>query len=195
MTDENTFLSALRSSPADDTARLVYADWLEEHGDAEAQLKAEYLRLECRVGGLPEDDPNRADLVLQLRDLALRLPMQWKTVVAKTPLENCGLSWKFACPQRWDRLRETGLPYVRHCPACNQNVYFCATIEEARDRAAGGACLALDLRIRRKAGDLDVDVDEEDEDAVAFGLLEEDGEEDSDLLSEDDIDFGEDEAE
>lgn len=40
--DEMTFLTAIRGNPADDLPRLIYADWLDEHGHAQ---KAEYLRL------------------------------------------------------------------------------------------------------------------------------------------------------
>jgi uncharacterized protein (TIGR02996 family) len=45
MSEEAQFLRALQESPGDDTARLVYADWLEERGDP----RSEYLRLYCRV--------------------------------------------------------------------------------------------------------------------------------------------------
>lgn len=42
MSDEAAFLEALQANPADDTARLVYADWLDEHDQPQ---KASYLRL------------------------------------------------------------------------------------------------------------------------------------------------------
>ncbi len=41
MSDETAFLAALKANPADDTARLVYADWLDEHDEPQ---KAAYLR-------------------------------------------------------------------------------------------------------------------------------------------------------
>jgi uncharacterized protein (TIGR02996 family) len=40
---EEAFLEAIRANPRDKTARLVYADWLEERGDP----RAEYLRVLC----------------------------------------------------------------------------------------------------------------------------------------------------
>lgn len=43
--DEQGFLNAIRANPADDTARLVYADWLDERGDMRANL----LRRECEL--------------------------------------------------------------------------------------------------------------------------------------------------
>jgi uncharacterized protein (TIGR02996 family) len=53
--DEAAFLDALRINPADDANRLVYADWLSDHGE---ELRAEYLRL-----------------VVQLRHAQARLPV------------------------------------------------------------------------------------------------------------------------
>ena len=44
MSEEAAFLSAISAAPEDDTARLVYADWLEERSDP----RAEYLRLEVQ---------------------------------------------------------------------------------------------------------------------------------------------------
>lgn len=43
MTEEAAFLHAIRKDPADDTARLVYADWLTEHGRED---RAEFIRVQ-----------------------------------------------------------------------------------------------------------------------------------------------------
>jgi uncharacterized protein (TIGR02996 family) len=55
MSDEAAFLTALKANPADDLTRLVYADWLDEHGEPQ---KAHYLRavvdLTQLQGGKPE---------------------------------------------------------------------------------------------------------------------------------------------
>jgi uncharacterized protein (TIGR02996 family) len=45
MSEDAQFLRALQESPAADTARLVYADWLEARGDP----RNEYLPLYCRI--------------------------------------------------------------------------------------------------------------------------------------------------
>jgi uncharacterized protein (TIGR02996 family) len=42
MTDRETLLRAIAENPADDAPRLVYADWLDEHGDPD---RAEFIRL------------------------------------------------------------------------------------------------------------------------------------------------------
>lgn len=53
MSDEEAFLNAIRASPDDDAPRLVYADWLDEHGQPE---KAGYLRTEAALGAQGHGD-------------------------------------------------------------------------------------------------------------------------------------------
>ncbi|MGO9416385.1 MAG: TIGR02996 domain-containing protein [Syntrophobacteraceae bacterium] len=55
------FLQAIIASPADDAPRLVYADWLEEHGDL---ARTEFIRLQCELARLPLSDPH----ILPMRD-------------------------------------------------------------------------------------------------------------------------------
>jgi uncharacterized protein (TIGR02996 family) len=43
-------LAAIRAAPEDDAPRLVYADWLEEHGDP---ARAEFIRIQCMLERLP----------------------------------------------------------------------------------------------------------------------------------------------
>lgn len=47
--DAVAFVRAICSAPEDDTPRLVYADWLEEHGQAD---RAEFVRLQIRIAGI-----------------------------------------------------------------------------------------------------------------------------------------------
>jgi uncharacterized protein (TIGR02996 family) len=44
MTDRLALIRAIIENPDDDAPRLIYADWLDEHGDPE---RAELIRLEC----------------------------------------------------------------------------------------------------------------------------------------------------
>src|SRR3954451_479919 len=46
MTPHDGFLRAIAAEPYDDTHRLVYADWLEDHGDA---ARAELIRVQCEL--------------------------------------------------------------------------------------------------------------------------------------------------
>lgn len=47
MLDDLAFLEVIRQSPADDGPRLIYADYLEEKGDAAGLARAEFIRLQC----------------------------------------------------------------------------------------------------------------------------------------------------
>ena len=47
--EQDQLLGAIRDQPEDDTARLAYADWLDENGDGE---RAEFVRIQCRLAAL-----------------------------------------------------------------------------------------------------------------------------------------------
>src|SRR5262245_39892226 len=46
---DDDFLQTILESPEDDAPRLVYADWLDDHGEAD---RAELIRAQCRVNAL-----------------------------------------------------------------------------------------------------------------------------------------------
>jgi uncharacterized protein (TIGR02996 family) len=48
--DESALLGTILDQPDDDVPRLVYADWLDEHGDAD---RARFIRLQCAADELP----------------------------------------------------------------------------------------------------------------------------------------------
>jgi uncharacterized protein (TIGR02996 family) len=48
--DRLALLRAIGADPEDDTPRLVYADWLDEHGPTDAdRARAEFLRVACKL--------------------------------------------------------------------------------------------------------------------------------------------------
>lgn len=59
MSGEEAFLQAILEAPEDDTPRLVFADWLEDHGSPQ---RAEFIRVQCRLAELDEDDLQRRGL-------------------------------------------------------------------------------------------------------------------------------------
>jgi uncharacterized protein (TIGR02996 family) len=61
------FLDAVRENPDDDTPRLVYADWLDEHGQPE---RAEFIRVQCALARLDPDDPRHPEMFLREKALA-----------------------------------------------------------------------------------------------------------------------------
>src|SRR5437763_11790587 len=49
MDQRAAFIQAIIELPDDDTPRLVFAEWLDEHGEAE---RAEFIRLQCSLNSL-----------------------------------------------------------------------------------------------------------------------------------------------
>ncbi len=66
MTEDEAFLQDIVAHPDDDTPRLIYADWLDEH---DRPKRAELIRVQCRLARMSEDDPDH--LPLTLREQAL----------------------------------------------------------------------------------------------------------------------------
>jgi uncharacterized protein (TIGR02996 family) len=176
-TDEDAFLRKILESPADDITRLVYADWLQERNEPVASQKAEFLRLEVEIETAKKGQKNV--LVSRLQSLAAELDTDWLAVVSKIPIEECDqeaegrathdyirryveesvpsefLKLEFECPQKWEKLVATEDRTVRYCQSCKENVYYCDTIKVAREHARQGLCVAVDLGIIRKKGDLE----------------------------------------
>ncbi|AMV29232.1 Leucine Rich repeats (2 copies) [Gemmata sp. SH-PL17] len=70
--DERAFLKAICDQPADDTVRLVFADWLEEHGQA---ARANFIRTQIELVHTPpgtDEDERRRVVLFTRRDAALK---------------------------------------------------------------------------------------------------------------------------
>jgi uncharacterized protein (TIGR02996 family) len=55
VSERAAFLSAIKAAPDDDTARLVYADWLDEQGAERDARHAEMIRFQFRMARTPHD--------------------------------------------------------------------------------------------------------------------------------------------
>lgn len=75
MPDDISLVQTIFDHPDDPTPRLIYADWLEEHGEPE---RAEFLRLQCELGRLPPDDPQRSSLEARESQLLMRHERAWR---------------------------------------------------------------------------------------------------------------------
>lgn len=175
---ESDFLQTILDNPADDTRLLVYADWLEESGDAMSVQKAEFLRLTIDLGQFSTRKSRRTarkqgrdaeqDVRQRLQSLAAALDTNWLAAVSRLQIENCppdqnslladpdpAQPFQFLCPKRWEALGPTAEAGVRTCEACQQNVYYCDTITSARRHAERGHCVAIDLGVIRRERDLE----------------------------------------
>lgn len=77
--EERAFFDRIRDDPADDGPRLIYADWLAEHGEPD---RAEFVRLQCALDRLPDDDPRRPDLRERERLLVEANEARWTADLA-----------------------------------------------------------------------------------------------------------------
>lgn len=149
MHDEQDFLQQIRERPHDEAIRLVFADWLEEAGDA----RAEFLRVDLQLAQRDSADLPYRQLVMRWRELREELPADWQRLFSRSVVENCGLKL-LPCPQKWNDLNATPNEGVRHCWACDRQVYYCQSLDELRTHAERRECVAIDPCVPRAARDL-----------------------------------------
>src|SRR5262245_46067126 len=87
MSQHEAFLRPIIETPEDDAPRLVYADWLEDHGDPD---RAEFIRVQCRLASIDEDDPERRELLRREYDLLAEHGGEWAA-----PLVGKVRRWQF----------------------------------------------------------------------------------------------------
>jgi uncharacterized protein (TIGR02996 family) len=73
-TTGDALLDDVRQNPDDDVPRLVYADWIEEHGELE---RADFIRRQCRLARCAVQDPERVILTARLNELVGRHGWDW----------------------------------------------------------------------------------------------------------------------
>jgi uncharacterized protein (TIGR02996 family) len=71
------FLADVKDHPADDAPRLILADWLDEYGGPPDAARAEFIRTQCALGGLPTEDGRRHQLARRERELRERHQAAW----------------------------------------------------------------------------------------------------------------------
>jgi uncharacterized protein (TIGR02996 family) len=149
---EHSFVQAVRENPADETARLIFADYLEDLGDPRCEL----IRLQVQIARLPPGDPARRDLDLRETDLLERYADEWTAPLQALGVE--GLSSR--CFQRGliERVRISGDAFLNHgAEICRQSpALYCLELRKAGPALFSLAALplppqitALDLRSNR----------------------------------------------
>lgn len=135
----------------DHASRVVYADWLEERGEL---ARAEFLRIQDRLIGTSPDDPIFRIGRERLEELARGIELEWRFAVGRPAIEGC-LALQLRCPKEWGSLATTAREDVRFCEACERQVFYCDTLEQAQAYTRLGDCVAIDPALRRTRGDLE----------------------------------------
>jgi uncharacterized protein (TIGR02996 family) len=74
MLNAHAFIESIREAPDDDTHRLVFADWLTDHGES---ARAELIRVQCELARLPTVDPRYPELHLRQLELIAEHETEW----------------------------------------------------------------------------------------------------------------------
>jgi uncharacterized protein (TIGR02996 family) len=119
MSEEKAFVRAIVDNPTDAFARLVYADWLEEHGDS----RAEYLRLLLRLAGSTNGDQRADEHRKRLWELEKEIDLRWLALMnrgrSRARIEGVARYLPTRQPQRSRREAEIGIflqQYARKAP-------------------------------------------------------------------------------
>jgi uncharacterized protein (TIGR02996 family) len=87
---EGAFLCDIAAGPEEDTPRLVYADWLQEHAGAVGCARADFIRAQCHLEYLRADEPLRHRLERRAAALEAQFGRAWLG-----PLDHPALRWHF----------------------------------------------------------------------------------------------------
>ena len=128
--DEKVFLREIEADLDDDTARLVYADWLEERGDE----RGEYLRLEFELISGAGTSEELSTVVERINQLNQTISPAWLALVSRTAIEGCHMHFLDTrkCVGRWRNLKKSDQPDIRTCHECSNAVHFCTDIRHAK---------------------------------------------------------------
>ncbi len=132
----------------------------EQPSPSETRSRERRMReLEARLVDLARQI--RPKIPARLQELAASFETDWLAVVSDPEIELCGgaeVSWRlrfeFVCDKTWADLDATDDHQVRHCATCLQHVHFCESLDQARDHAREGHCVAVTLGVNRRKGDL-----------------------------------------
>lgn len=80
------FLRDILTNPDDVAPRLVYADWLTDHGNDSDRDHSEFIRAQCELERLADEDPRRATLERRARELLKNRRKQWTEPLTKAKL-------------------------------------------------------------------------------------------------------------
>jgi uncharacterized protein (TIGR02996 family) len=126
MTDEASFLAAIQASPQDRSLRLIFADWLEDQGDA----RCEYLRVDCELQQLLNaaaiDQRKVRQCRSRLKKLALELDAEWVAMIdaLRPAIIRCRTCKKVLSPQEAIDIHPrnyTRMKTTRYCRLCYED--------------------------------------------------------------------------
>jgi uncharacterized protein (TIGR02996 family) len=145
-----------------DLRTKVWDAWRAERGSfgQSRELERRMQQLAGQLANLSKQ--LRQPIPTRLQQLAATFDPNWLAVVGDPAIEGCGkstregwpLRFDFVCDKTWADMKPTGDNKVRHCESCNKRVHFCDNLADAREHSREGHCIAIDVGIVRRDGDL-----------------------------------------
>jgi uncharacterized protein (TIGR02996 family) len=77
------FLQAILEDPADDSARLIFADWLEEQDGPALAVRGEFFRVQCRLAAWEPDLERRTQFQKRQTELLEAHRVEWLGPLAR----------------------------------------------------------------------------------------------------------------
>jgi uncharacterized protein (TIGR02996 family) len=102
MTDREALYRAIVANPADDTPRLVYADWLQENDRPE---EAEFIRIQCALEAASPDHPEYVEWLTREEELKL-----WLTAHLPGPMPKLAAGLSVEGGKNWWEWTRRGFP-------------------------------------------------------------------------------------
>ncbi len=90
MTHADAFLRDILANPDDDAPRLIFADWLEEQGDANSVARAEFIRIQCALAAGHVPQQQREELVRREQQILDEWDEEWVR-----PIRRFVKNWEF----------------------------------------------------------------------------------------------------
>jgi uncharacterized protein (TIGR02996 family) len=90
MTHADAFLRDILAHPDDDAPRLIFADWLEEQGDAGSVARAEFIRVQCALSGGSLAKQRQAELTRREQQILDEWSEKWAG-----PIRRLVETWEF----------------------------------------------------------------------------------------------------
>ena len=148
MSDEAALQTAILANPDDDTPRLAYADWLDEHGDAAARDRAEFIRLQIEAARGAITDTRRNAIARRCKALEKTHGKDWRAPFVAA----CGKEVVAAVFRRGfisDIFGGVRLPsrfpaIAKVCPVQRVDIDFDWITNTSRDSPGMGKCKALE---------------------------------------------------
>jgi uncharacterized protein (TIGR02996 family) len=137
MTHDEAFLQEIVDNPDDDTPRLIFADWLDEHDQSD---RADFIRVQCALARMPPDDPRRFDLEEREGELLAERGDAWAAPLPGLNI-HCAFRRGFV-----DSLVLLGVQFLEHREELLQrfpvrHVHFQGTFDQAMIEALAGCDL------------------------------------------------------